>query len=345
MSILQRQMLHGVFISIVLFMVFSLCYLLAFPPNSWSNLWEKEMMDIPFILFVTSVDIAVGIVFGLLSGHFWKKQIAGLEAMIHKEQTVDIIPALKMPYSEEIESLRTKISSIQRQLMEQTALSQKLVIEKAEDQENKIQTIITEERNRLARELHDSVSQQLFAASMLLSAVNERRPISDDRETKQLKLIEETIHQSQLEMRALLLHLRPVALKGKTLKEGILELLSELLQKVTLEIKWKLEDVVIDKGIEDHLFRITQESVSNTLRHAKAKQLEVLLLKRDDFIILRVIDDGIGFEVGKSKTGSYGMLNMHERAAEMGGILKIISLQDKGTRLEVKVPLLQKRGE
>ena len=83
---------------------------------------------------------------------------------------------------------------------------------------------------------------------------------------KQLKLVEEMIHQSQLEMRALLLHLRPVALKGKSLQEGMEELLMELMQKVTMDIKWKLEDFPVEKGVEDHLFRILQESVSNTLK-------------------------------------------------------------------------------
>jgi NarL family two-component system sensor histidine kinase LiaS len=230
-------------------------------------------------------------------------------------------------------------------MLEQTKLSQKLANEKAEDQEKRIQEMVSQERNRLARELHDSVSQQLFAASMMMSAITESRALSDDRETKQLKLIEETIHQSQLEMRALLLHLRPAALKGKSLQEGVQELLMELMQKVTMSIKWKVEPIPLDKGVEDHLFRILQESVSNTLRHAKATSLDVLLIKRDDFVIMRVSDDGVGFEVDEGKTGSYGLQNMHERAVEIGGTLKIVSLKNKGTRLEVKVPVLVVEGD
>jgi len=96
----------------------------------------------------------------------------------------------------------------------------------------------------------------------------------------------------------------------------------------------------LDKGVEDHLFRILQESVSNTLRHAKSSKIEVLLILRDNFVILRVVDDGVGFDIETSKTGSYGLQNMYERAAEIGGTMKIVSLKDKGTRLEVKVPML-----
>ena len=102
----------------------------------------------------------------------------------------------------------------------------------------------------------------------------------------------------------------------------------------------KLEGFSVEKGIEDHLFRFLQESVSNTLRHAKATLLEVLLIKRDGFIILRVTDDGIGFDVDENKAGSYGMQNMYERAVEIGGTLKMVSLKNKGTRLEVKIPIM-----
>ena len=204
-------------------------------------------------------------------------------------------------------SIAQRIQQVHKQMNEQVKFSQKMANEKAIDQEKQIQEVISQERNRLARELHDSVSQQLFAASMLMSAITESKANMESSESQQLRLVEEMIHQSQLEMRALLLHLRPVALHDKTLQEGIQELLVELTQKVPMDITWKLESFTLDKGMEDHLFRIVQESVSNTLRHAKAKSLEVLLMKRDDLLILRVVDDGIGFSIDATKTGSYGL--------------------------------------
>jgi two-component system, NarL family, sensor histidine kinase LiaS len=189
--------------------------------------------------------------------------------------------------------------------------------------------------------LHDSVSQQLFAASMLISAINESEDTSSPQLSKQLQMVEQMVQQSQLEMRALLLHLRPVPLKGKTLQEGMLELLSELKQKVPMTIQWKIEPFPLDKGIEDHLFRILQEAISNTLRHAKATTLEVLFIVRDQFAILRVVDDGVGFNVEEVKTTSYGLQTMRERALEIGGNLQIVSLPGKGTRLEVKIPIME----
>jgi two-component system, NarL family, sensor histidine kinase LiaS len=340
MSIVQRQIVWGISLSLFVFIFLSVSFFMAFPVYNWSELWERNLMDIPFIFFLPSVSIAIGILFGLGSGFFWRKQMQTIDDILHEVEEGRVS---QIENGISYEPIVQRVRKIQKQIADQAKASQKLANEKAEDQENRIQEIISQERNRLARELHDSVSQQLFAASMMMSAINETKQVeSENREAKQMKMVEEMIHQSQLEMRALLLHLRPVPLKGKTLQEGIEELLVELSQKVTMGIGWKVEEFPLDKGVEDHLFRILQESVSNILRHSKAKELEVLLIQRDNFIIMRVVDDGVGFDVEESKAGSYGLQNMHERAVEIGGTCKIISVKNKGTRLEVKVPLMRK---
>jgi NarL family two-component system sensor histidine kinase LiaS len=345
MRTMQRQMIASVLLSIFVLLILSAIFFVTFPLTNWSYLWEQKVMDIPFVIFAPSISITTGLVFGLITGLSWRSQLKVITNTLSQVEQGKQIDNGGIILDQELKPILKHIERIQKQMTEQVKLSQKLVTEKAEYQEKQIQKIVSGERNRLARELHDSVSQQLFAASMLMSAITETRNGADHLETKQLRLVEQTIHQSQLEMRALLLHLRPVALKGKTLQEGIKELLDELTQKVPMEITSKIEEEKLDKGVEDHLFRILQESVSNTLRHAKASKLEVLLIKRDDFIILRVVDDGIGFDVETSKTGSYGLQNMYERAVEIGGTMKIVSLKDKGTRLEVKVRLMEIEGE
>lgn len=127
-------------------------------------------------------------------------------------------------------------------------------------------------------------------------------------------------------------------LKGKTLREGTEELLEELTQKVPLHVEKKLEDVGLEKGMEDQLFRILQESVSNTLRHAEADKLVVQLLHRDGFILLRIEDDGKGFDTDRTASNSYGLDSMKERALEIGGVLKVVSVKGNGTKIEAKVP-------
>ena len=341
MNIIQKQILLGIFYSLLLTSISLLLFLYVFPLESLSVLLEKELMDLPFILFVPVFSIFVGAIIGGSTGYYWQKQLQDIGEELSNMELGKTLNLKEKKTSSDVAEVYSRLNKLQLHASEQIAVSQKMANERSEEQNKQIQKIVSQERNRLARELHDSVSQQLFAASMLMSAINEN-PIQNEQQAKQLKLVEGMIHQSQLEMRALLLHLRPVPLKGKSLKEGIEELLIELMQKVPMKIVWKLEDIRIDKGVEDQLFRILQESISNTLRHSKANTVEVYLVKREGMIILIVLDDGVGFDLEASKVGSYGLQNMHERALEVGGMLKIVSVINKGTRLEVKVPVIEK---
>lgn len=341
MTIIQRQLIFGTFISCFLLIMFALIFFFAFPLTDWADLWEHQIFHLPFILFMPMIAIIAGLAAGFLSGYYWRTifiSIGETLASVEKGQPIPEALPIKL---DELDTVMQRTMAIRKQIVEQTKVSQKLASEKVEFEEKAVQKIVFEERNRLARELHDSVSQQLFAASMLMSTINETRSDASDQESHRLKLVEETINQSQLEMRALFLHLRPVQLRGKALKDGMEELLGELRQKVPMKINWKIEPIHTDKGIEDHLFRILQESVSNTLRHAKADSLDVLLIRRAPFIILRVTDDGIGFDINQTKTGSYGLQNIRERAAQIGGMLKIVSMPNKGTILEIKVPIME----
>lgn len=234
-----------------------------------------------------------------------------------------------------LESLRQKMIRLQREIQH---YSNQPVLVAGESKEE----ILEQERHRLARELHDSVSQQLFAAMMMLSAlrsvVNQRDP--DAAELKQLSTIESVINEAQAEMRALLLHLRPTNLEGKSLKDGIISLLKELQTKIKIKITWQLDDVQLSAANEDNLFRIVQELLSNTLRHAKANSLEVYLKQVDQNVILRVIDDGVGFELDAgSENGSYGLKNIQERAQSIGGTAKFVSFKNQGTSVEIRVPV------
>ncbi|MCZ0756936.1 sensor histidine kinase [Anoxybacillus sp. J5B_2022] len=335
---MSRHIVGALLLAFTVSVVLFLSYVLTFPPTEWSALWNETVLGVPFVIFLFMASGFIGVLFGISFDWFWRKQWRAIEhALLQMEQ--GNIELSRKQTAKELNDVWERIEKLQKHWLEQTKRTQKLATEKVENEEELIERIISEERNRLARELHDSVSQQLFAASMMMSALMETY-IGSEQGKKQLKLVEQMIHQSQLEMRALLLHLRPVQLKGKSLQDGMKELLTELAQKVPMEMKWKIEDVTLDRGVEDHLFRILQESVSNTLRHAKATMLEVLLLERDGFVLLRVSDDGVGFDVERTKSGSYGLQHMYERAAEIGGTLKIVSIKNKGTRLEVKVPLV-----
>lgn len=203
--------------------------------------------------------------------------------------------------------------------------------------------IIELERKRIARELHDSVSQQLFAAAMLLSAVQLENNLLPPMVNEQITLVNSIIGEAQSEMRALLLHLRPVKLDGKSLKQGIKNLLEELGAKVPLTIYYEIDDVQLTEVVEDHLFRIIQELLSNVLRHAEANKLEVYLKKTEDFYRLRFIDDGKGFNMDQQKDSALGLFNIRERIERLGGNFQLISFPNQGTSIEIRIPLITGR--
>ncbi|WP_455662048.1 sensor histidine kinase [Pradoshia sp.] len=340
MSIVKRQIRICLTIAVIVVIVMAGAYYYVFAPSDLEPFYAKEIYHIPFILFVPSVAIIIGLLFGIASGSFYKSEIKGLDESIYKIKKGESIEQGKEPKITDIREASEKLLEVQNAMLEQVRRTQVLATEKTEEQEKLVQSMVKEERNRLARELHDSVSQQLFAASMLISAVNESSDASNEWRSKQLKLTEGMIQQAQLEMRALLLHLRPVQLKDKSLKEGVENLLHELKQKVPFDVRWNVDDLLLEKGVEDHLFRILQESVSNTLRHAKANRLDIYIVKHEQSVIMRVIDDGQGFDTTSAKAGSYGLQNMRERALEIGGVFKIISFPNQGTRVEVRVPIV-----
>lgn len=265
-----------------------------------------------------------------------RDQLAVKQIQSLKEVTPPPVKAKGVP-----KNLSRSIFETYQLIEQQRHILQKQTNEKVVANDTIVQERLVIERQRLARELHDSVSQQLFAASMMLSALTEQQ--TEEAATKQLEQVEKIVQQAQLEMRALLLHLRPVALRNKSLSEGLEDLIIELQEKVYFDITYKIENITLGKAEEDHLFRIAQEALSNTLRHAKATDVELLFIERDHQAILRIQDNGLGFSVDDDKMSSYGLRNIAERAVEIGCTYKIVSVPNEGTIVEVKVPKI--RGE
>lgn len=199
---------------------------------------------------------------------------------------------------------------------------------------------VIEERQRLARELHDAVSQQLFAISMTATAVSRTIERDWERARRQVQLIEEMAAVAQSEMRALLLHLRPVHLDGKSLGQALYVLIEELQQKVPMNIQLEVdESIKLHADAEDHLFRIAQEALSNALRHSKAERMDIKLQRCGDEVHMIILDDGIGFDVEAKKSASYGLLTMAERVQELGGGLELNSKIGEGTSIHIWVPV------
>lgn len=324
-------------------------YFYATRKHKWFlELWEAKIFRVPLIAYILVISVTVSVIV-LITVYFVRRsQYGKLEEKVRLLANGNYDSNLFLnrirgaehdPYISDIDQDLTNINeNMQRMSKELQLLTSRPQMVDGESKEQ----ILQEERHRLARELHDSVSQQLFAAAMMISALQEEAKKYETKELfqKQMDMVGTIINASQSEMRALLLHLRPITLEGKSLQKGIEQLLVELQTKIQIELNWEIEDIELPTGVEDHVFRIVQELLSNTLRHAKAKSLEVYFKKVDKSMLLRMIDDGVGFDVEKDRVGSYGLNNIKERVTGMGGTCKIISFKGKGTSVEIRVPVL-----
>lgn len=330
-SIIQRG-----FVLTFLFITFIALYthvLLNKPiKESWRIFYDRQFSNIPLGLWVLIIAAIIGFAIAIWIFTIGRAKNKAIEQYVveltESEKTSTTTANIPTPIGKALQNVSSILTTQRKRL-------KKITDERAEAQDKLIQERVVEERQRLARELHDSVSQQLFAASMLLSAMVE----SEEEQNPLLPQVEKMIQQAQLEMRALLLHLRPAALNNKTIAEGLEELLIELKEKVHFNIQHRLEEVTLSKGAEDHLFRIAQETLSNTLRHAQATEVDILFVERDGLAILRIQDNGIGFKETDEKTGSYGLQNVKERAIEIGATCKVVSVPSQGTIVEVKLPV------
>lgn len=204
------------------------------------------------------------------------------------------------------------------------------------------QELVKQERKRIARDLHDTVSQELFASSMILSALSQNGDsLTHDDISKQIKVVENMVQHAQNDLRILLLHLRPVELENRSLLQGLNMILKELVDKSELEVVFNHNLASLPKTIEDNVFRIVQEFISNTLKHAQANRLEVYLLQSKSELQLKMLDDGIGFNIDQAKDLSYGLKNIKDRVDDLAGTLKVLTSPGNGVSMEIRIPILK----
>lgn len=198
---------------------------------------------------------------------------------------------------------------------------------------------VVEERQRLARELHDTVSQELFAIAMTVGAVRRALPQPAGAAAEQLGLVEEGARRAQATMRGLIRALRPVELGGQSLAAALSALLEDVEARQSVAVHAELADAEaaqLSPAVEDALFRIAQEAVSNAVRHGEPANLWVALSCHRRVAVLSVRDDGQGFDLDATP-GHIGLRTMRERAAEIGGQLAVQSQLGQGTTVTVRV--------
>jgi signal transduction histidine kinase len=201
---------------------------------------------------------------------------------------------------------------------------------------------VLEERSRLARDLHDSISQQLFSMTLTAQAARTQITKNPDRAAMQLERLQETATAALAEMRALIFQLRPPALSEQGLVTALHQHVSALGRRegLTAELQVNGEERYA-RGAEQALYRIVQESLNNILKHAGQCAVRIELDLQPEQIRLEVVDDGRGFNVDDEifmGNRHLGLTSMRERAVELGGTLEVTSTAGKGTKIVVTVP-------
>jgi len=202
---------------------------------------------------------------------------------------------------------------------------------------------VQDERNRMARELHDSIKQQMFGIDMSAAAMATRLQSGLETIREPLADIQRSVQEAQIEMDALLQQLRPASLTIAGLVEAIRTQCEVLGYRTNAQVAVEIHDLPADDllplGTTDALFRIVQETLANIARHARAHNVTVRLYKKDDALHIEIHDDGQGFDTSVASTGM-GLANIKERTQALSGSVDIQS-RSGDTTLALHIPLLR----
>lgn len=258
-------------------------------------------------------------------------QPAAIAPLLHRGALVGVLTAIyregEMPYLAETTFLRVLTAQATT-----AAASARLLAATCEK-------VTLEERHRLARELHDSTSQSLYAIQLGAQMARERLLQDPAGVAQPIDYVMRLAEASQAEIRAMIFALRPEALET----EGLVAVLNR--QIAALRARHGIAAQTLTSAepelsleVKQALHRIAQEALWNTVKHARARRIDVRLEPDGDSTKLEVADDGVGFDPNESLPGHLGLRSMHERATVAGGWLEVVSGRGRGTRIVVRVP-------
>jgi signal transduction histidine kinase len=198
---------------------------------------------------------------------------------------------------------------------------------------------VQEERQRLSRELHDSVSQALYSIAL---GSKTARTLLDRDPLKAVEPIDFTLAQAErglAEMRALILELRPEMIEQEGLTGALQRQADALAARHRLDVQAVLcGEPDLPMSAKEALYRIAQEALHNTIKHAGASKVIVSLECAHGDVVLEIRDNGVGFDTSRMYHGHVGLQSMRERAEVVGGIVRIQSRQGAGTQVQVTLP-------
>ena len=214
----------------------------------------------------------------------------------------------------------------------------------AEQLQNLMQTkeelATLEERNRLARELHDSVKQQVFATTMQVGAAQASLDLDPQAAKEHLAEAGQLSRQAQKELTSLIHELRPVSLGDQPLPAALKAYSVDWARQNEIDVDVNIKgERNLPLALEQTIFRVAQEVLANIARHSRATKAEVQLVCEREEIVLSITDNGVGFDYNSASDKGVGLRSMAERIAAVDGDLNIDSARGRGTRIVAKCPI------
>ncbi|TVZ03024.1 HAMP domain-containing protein [Trebonia kvetii] len=280
--------------------------------------------------------IPVGLAFGLLSTRRLTRRLGRLAALTQQVGDGDFGLRVPVHGHDEVSRLEENFNRMAGQLQAWLDATRQLGAANARH----------EERTRIARELHDSISQELFSLNVLAGGLRRALPAKSP-VLPQVEIMERTAGDTMREMRSLLLALRPVALEEADLPRALDGVCQAYRDRLGIPVRAEvdlagLEADGLPPAVEHAMLRVTQEAVGNAARHADPARITVRLRGDRGQAVLEISDDGRGFDVAAPRheeAGGLGLHTMRDRVAELGGLLTVQSAPGEGTTIRARFPL------
>jgi signal transduction histidine kinase len=286
------------------------------PVDASTSLWVG--------LLVLAAAVPVGLVFGLLSTRGLVGRLRRLAASTAAVADGDLRRRVPVSGGDEVAQLEGGFNRMAERVEAAMATERRL----AE----------AGERARIARELHDAISQDLFSLRLLAGGLRKALPGGSPLRV-QAETMEQTATATMHEMQALLLELRPVALEDAGLVPALEELCGAYRERLGVGVDAQLEAVELAPAAEHAVLRVVQEALANAVKHARPNRIRLLLQRHDGQVAVTVSDDGGGFDpAGAEDRHGMGLALMRQRVAEQGGSFRVDSTPGKGTTVQILLP-------
>ncbi len=303
----------------------------ANPGLTWLEVIRVHLLPVlaeilPSALILVIPAVLVSAYFGYLNARWLDNRLGSLRRAVQAWQAGNFADVVQDDVADEIGAFGQGLNSMADQM-------QRLLQARGD-------LAALEERNHLARDLHDSVKQQITAASFQLAATSALFERDPQAARASLAEAEKLVQAAGKELNAIIFELRPVALKPGGLEQSLRAYLDGWQRQNPIEVRLRCEgESHLAPQAEQELIRFAQEALSNVARHSRSSRVEVSLTGSAQELVLSIWDNGRGFAPGPEAESGFGLRTMRERIQQAGGSFSLESGPAQGTRVTARIPL------